>query len=96
MNAISLRIVGAVLRQPRLWSTALVQWKRLTPPGWWKQRPFLPVPDGDYLQFRALTQYGDGGHRLAADDVTAYLQWCQRQRQAARQETPQHSTTRIH
>jgi len=79
-----------------LWGTALLQWKRLTPPGWWKQRPFLPVPDAEYLRFRAVTQYGDGDHRLTAEDVTAYLSWCQRQRQAGRHETPSASMPRIH
>ena len=55
----------AVLRRPSLWFTALRQWKRTTPSGWWKRRPFLPVPSGDYLKFRMVTQYGDANHRAA-------------------------------
>ena len=29
---------GAVLRRPSLWLTALRQWKRTTPSGWWKRQ----------------------------------------------------------
>jgi len=34
------------------------------------------VPDARYMHFRALTQYGDAGHRLEAADVVSYLTWC--------------------
>ena len=47
-----IRAAGAVARHPSLWPTALRQLRRLTPPGWWRRRPFLPVPSGDYLAFR--------------------------------------------
>ena len=45
-------------------------------PGWWKRRPFLPVPSGDYLRFRLVTQYGDDSHGWDPDDVVRYLAWC--------------------
>lgn len=73
----------AVLRRPSLWFTALRQWKRTTPAGWWKHRPFLPVPSGDYLKFRMVTQYGDANHRAAPEDVLNYLAWCRRHDRAA-------------
>lgn len=73
-------IVGSVLARPSLWPTALRQIVRLAPRGWWKQRPFLPVPRADYLEFRLVTQYG-GEHGVARGDIRAvdvvdYLQWC--------------------
>jgi hypothetical protein len=69
-------VIAAVVRRPRLWSTALRQWVRLTPRGWWHRRPFLPVPDRHYLGFRMQTQYGDPRHRPATTDVISYLTWC--------------------
>ena len=66
----------AVLRRPALWSTAARQMRRMAPPGWWRRRPFLPVPSGEYLRFRMLTQYGDTGHEWVPEDVVGYLSWC--------------------
>lgn len=72
-----IRVVAAVARHPALWPTAIRQWRRTVPPGWWRRRPFAPVPDREYLRFRMVTQYGnrtDGVPR--PDDVLNYLAWC--------------------
>lgn len=90
--AVSPAIIAAVLRRPRLWATAVRQARRLAPPGWWRRRPFLPLPDAEYLRFRSLTQYGDGEHRLQADDAIAYLEWCRNQRH----ETVRPSNAQVH
>ena len=71
-----LRIVLAVACRPRLWSTAVRQMWRTAAPGWYRRAPFLPVPSGDYLRFRLVTQYGDAHHRPEAHDVVNYLAWC--------------------
>ena len=68
--------VWAVVRRPDLWTTAARQARRTAPPGWWKHRPFLPVPSGDYLRFRLTTQYGDPEARPDPVDTIAYLEWC--------------------
>lgn len=68
-------VVWAVLRRPSLWLTALRMLWRMAPPGWWRRRPFLPLPDTSYLRFRLETQYGDD-HDLDPDDVITYLRWC--------------------
>ena len=65
----------AVVRHPSLWGTAIVQLFRLAAPGWWRRRPFLPVPDADYLRFRLETQYGSD-HQPDPADVVSYLHWC--------------------
>jgi hypothetical protein len=67
-----------VARRPRLWPVALRQARRTATPGWWHRPPFLPVPGGDYLRFRLVTQYGDEDHRPDATDVVNYLSWCAR------------------
>ena len=74
----------AVLRRPGLWLTALHQVRVLAAPGWWRRRPFLPLPDPDYLGFRLVTQYGDAEHAPEPADVVAYLHWCRGYRAALR------------
>lgn len=71
----SVATVAAVLRRPGLWPTAVIQVRRLAPPGWWRRRPFLPVPDPDYLRFRLETQYGSD-QAPEPGDVVTYLRWC--------------------
>ena len=77
MNA---RVVLAVVARPGLWGTAVRQVFVLAVPGWWRHRPFLPVPDNDYLRFRLETQYGTADHAIEPADLVAYLEWCRRER----------------
>lgn len=70
---------GKILARPRLWPTALRQVRRLARPHWWRQSPYLPVPDREYLRFRMETQYGASGEPVAAD-IVAYLEWCRSMR----------------
>jgi hypothetical protein len=79
----TLAMVLAVVVRPRLWVTAVRQWYRLVPGGWWRCRPFLPVPAADYLRFRLVTQYGSENHAPSVTDVLNYLTWCHAQRAAA-------------
>jgi hypothetical protein len=65
-----------VVRHPRLWPTAIRQARRLSPAGWWRRPPFLPVPAKDYIEFRAITQYGETRRPPSTDDVVDYLAWC--------------------
>ena len=68
------RTTIALLAHPGLWLTTVVQALRLAPPGWWRRRPFLPVPDAAYLRFRMETQYGSD-HDPDPADVVTYLHW---------------------
>lgn len=65
----------ALLRRPGLWCSAVGQAARLARPGWWRRRPFLPLPDHDYLRFRLETQYGSD-REPEPHDVVLYLGWC--------------------
>ncbi len=78
-----IRAALAVATRPSLWATAARQWRRTTPRGWWRQRPFLPVPSRDYLRFRLVTQYGRFDADVLPEDVLNYLAWCKQQDQAA-------------
>ncbi len=68
------RSAWAIALRPTLWSTAVRQAATLVPSGW--RFPGNPLPDPLYLQFRAVTQYGDVDHALVAIDVISYLSWC--------------------
>ncbi|HEY3933317.1 MAG TPA: hypothetical protein VGL65_01730 [Gemmatimonadales bacterium] len=43
--------------------------------GWWRQAPFLPVPDRTYLRWRMYTAYGDENAVPPAADVVRFAQW---------------------
>lgn len=81
-----MRAARVVVGRPSLWWTALVQFRRLVPDGWWRRRPFLPFPDQAMLAFRATTQYGDPTHPLEADDLVAWLSWCKAENRRLRVE----------
>lgn len=77
-------LIGAVIKRPDLWATALRQLLVLAPRGWWKKWPPVPLPDDNYLGFRFETAYGNPNATPTASDVTHYLAWCKRQRALAR------------
>jgi hypothetical protein len=70
------RAAWALARRPELWPTAARQVLVLAPPGWWRQRPWLPWPEPAYLRFRLQTAYGDPDRRPEPTDVVTYLHWC--------------------
>ena len=75
MPAGARRAVLAVLARPRLWRAALRQGRALVPTGWWRRRPFLPVPDRQWLRFRMTTAYGDPAAPVDAEDLLTWLAW---------------------
>jgi hypothetical protein len=69
--------VGAVARHPSLWPTAARQALVLAAPGWWRRRPFLPLPTPEYMRFRLQTAYGgEGDGAPEPSDLVTYLHWC--------------------
>lgn len=70
-----LSVIPPIARRVRLWPAALRQARALVPRGWWRRRPFLPVPDRDWMAFRMTTAYGDGGAPIDADDLVTWLAW---------------------
>ena len=68
-----------VLRHPSLWVEGLQSARRMAPTGWWRRRPFLPIPSSSYWHFRMVTVFGgDGSGRLDEHQVIGYLQWSRR------------------
>lgn len=73
-------VAPALARRPDLWASALRSTKSLVADRWWSRRPFLPVPDRDWLEFRLATAYGGDGHGrgfggLRAEDLITWLEW---------------------
>jgi hypothetical protein len=73
-----IRATVAVAARPGLWLTAVRQARRTAAPGWWKRRPFLPLPSREYVRFRLLTQYGAADATPSGRDLVTYLEWCKR------------------
>jgi hypothetical protein len=69
-------VAWAVLSRPALWATATAAVLRLARPGWWRTRPFLPLPDPSLWAFRMETAYGSTTAVPTRSDVVAYLEWC--------------------
>ena len=69
-------VTRALAAHPSLWWPTVRQVRRLAAPGWWRRRPFLPLPSRDYLRFRMETQTGDLEHAPDPADVLNYLSWC--------------------
>ncbi len=68
-------MAAALATRPRLWPAALRQARAMVPPRWWRRRPFLPVPDRDWVRFRMTTAYGDPAAGFDVEDVLAWLAW---------------------
>jgi len=42
---------------------------------WWRDAPFLPVPDREYLRWRMYTAYGEENAVPPVEDVIAFARW---------------------
>lgn len=51
-----------------------VAW-RFRASNWYRQFPFLPLPDPTYLRWRMYTAYGNYGAVPSAADVERYARW---------------------
>ncbi len=68
-------MAAAVVARPALWRPALRQLRVLAPDRWWSRRPFLPLPDREWMGFRMTTAYGSPDAPLVVDDVVTWLRW---------------------
>ncbi len=79
------RVVAAVAGRPDLWLAAMVLAVHLSPRGWWRRWPPLPLPDRAYWRLRMMTAYGGSGDaQPRAGDVVEYLEWCRESRRRGR------------
>ena len=73
-------VLRVILRHPTLWPEAVRALVAFTPTGWWRERPFLPVPRRAYIGWRLQTAYGSAKAAPDPDDVVQFLEWRRRQR----------------
>jgi hypothetical protein len=66
------------IREPTLAAALLrVAW-RFRRRRWFRQPPFLPIPDRTYLRWRMLTAYGDPDAVPSAEEIARYARWAVR------------------
>ena len=73
---LSPRVLLSILARPQLWGTAIGSAVSLAPKGWWRTKPFLPIPDEEWMRFRLETAYGgDGTGPIDPKDLVTWLKW---------------------
>ena len=66
------RMAVEVLKAPTVWAEALRTMASL------RRSPLGLAPDGEYLEWRMHTAYGDG--EIRPEDIVPYLRWRRRMR----------------
>ena len=72
-------LVAYLVRHPRAAPDVLRMAWRLRRDGWYRTRPFLPVPDDAYMDFRRTTASGSRADAVAPRDVVDAASWAARQ-----------------
>jgi hypothetical protein len=70
-----LALAASLAARPGLWATAVKQYVRHLPRGWFRRFPFLPLPDREWVRFRLEMAYGDPHARIRPEDLIQYLEW---------------------
>jgi hypothetical protein len=70
-----LALAGRAVVNPRLAVDLLKTGWAFRRRHWWRQPPFLPVPDRTYLRWRMYTAYGDEAAVPPPEDVVRFARW---------------------
>jgi hypothetical protein len=70
-----LRLTGRALINPRVAIDLLSMSWAFRRREWWRQAPFLPLPDQTYLDWRLHTAYGDEVQVPPVEDVLRFARW---------------------
>lgn len=73
-------MAAVVVRRPRLVPSAARLGLNLVRRRWWRHRPFLPLPDPDWIAFRMEVAYGSATAVPPAEDLANYLEWARQMR----------------
>jgi hypothetical protein len=73
--ALTLRLAGRAFGNPRLALDLLRTAWAFRRRDWWRQAPWLPLPDQTYLRWRMYTAYGDEDAVPPAQDVIRFARW---------------------
>lgn len=72
---LSLALIPRALLSPRLALDLLTACWAFRREGWWRQLPFLPLPDRTYLRWRMYTAYGSEDAVPSVRDVVRFVKW---------------------
>lgn len=75
-----LRILGMVLRRPRLVPDLLATAWAFRARDWYRRFPFLPLPPRRYVRWRMDTAYGDPAAVPPPEELARFLRWARRMR----------------
>lgn len=73
--SLSATLAARALLRPRLALDLLRTAWAFRRRAWWKEPPFLPLPDRTYLRWRMYTAYGDEDAVPPAEDVIRFARW---------------------
>lgn len=65
----------ALLGRPDLWWSAVRVWRDHAPRRWWATKPYLPIPDKEWLDFRYETAFAAPEGRPDPEQFIEYLEW---------------------
>jgi hypothetical protein len=72
------QLAGRGLLNPRVATDLLTMAWAFRRRGWWRQAPFLPLPDTVYLEWRLHTAYGTERQLPPVEDVLRFARWRRR------------------
>jgi len=70
-----LHLTGRALINPQVAIDLLAMSWAFRRRGWYRQAPFLPLPDHTYLEWRLHTAYGDEVAVPPVEDVVRFARW---------------------
>jgi hypothetical protein len=74
-TALTLRLAGRAVVNPRLALDLVRTAWAFRRRGWWRHPPWLPLPDPTYLRWRMYTAYGDENAVPPLIDVIRFARW---------------------
>jgi len=73
--SLTLRLTARAAFNPRLAVDLLRTAWAFRRRDWWRQAPFVPLPDREYLRWRMYTAYGDENAVPPVADVIGFARW---------------------
>ena len=78
MSVLIFRLTARALLDPRVAVDLLSMAWAFRRRDWWRQSPFLPLPDATYLRWRMHTAYGEEQALPSVEEVLRFAHWRRR------------------
>ena len=76
---ITRELMLTVAKRPDLWAESVRTLFAVAPRRWWRRKPFVPLPDPAYANWRMATAHGDPDTKLSSQELVLFLEWRKRQ-----------------